>query len=139
MEAKMAATSNPRLNEEVLLTYASLDSYIDKCKFNTEQLKILEMMSHGFSYREIAFELGLNPSTIPGRLTTIYKRIARENEREWRKVTYTNKLNLKTKNCSRCKEDLPATVEFYREHPKTKDGFQTRCKECEKYDYNRKR
>lgn len=121
------------VNQEVIATYASLDKLIAQCKLNKEQMKILEMIELGYELKEIATELGYAHSkNVRKRLGTILKNIVQMNERNWRKVIYVQKLELKTKQCSKCKEDLPATDEFYRPHPITKDGFQSQCKKCEK-------
>lgn len=129
-EGKIAVSGAPRLNEEVIATYATLDEYIKRCKFNEKQTKVLEMTSHGYSNEEIAYELNLNQSTITGRLNTMYKRIVKENEWSWRKSTYENKLELKNKKCSKCKLELPATVEFYSDYNRSRDGFHSICKMC---------
>lgn len=121
-----------RLNEEVVLTYATLDDYIKKCKFSEQQMEVLRLVGEGYLHNEIARELNVQASTIAGKLRTIYRRIAKENEWQWRKCVYVNKLGLRTKQCSKCKEELPGTVEFYRDHTITKDGFQSQCRQCEK-------
>ena len=126
----MAVTGAARLNEEVIHTYASLDRYIEKSNFSREQLEMIRLIGEGYSHEEIAYELKLLTSTIAGRLRTIYKRIIKENEWQWRKSVYVNKLDLKTKRCSKCKEKLPATVEFYYEKDDIESGFHTRCKMC---------
>lgn len=131
-EGKIAVSGAPRLNEEIIATYATLDEYIRKCKFDENQIKILEMTGHGYSNDEIAYELSINKSTITGRLNTMYKRIAKENEWYWRKSTYEKKLDLKNKKCSKCKEELPATVEFYSDNSQSRDGFHSVCKICRK-------
>jgi hypothetical protein len=37
---------------------------------------------------------------------------------------------LKMKTCSKCKEDLPATKEYYHSHKSCKDGLNAVCKKC---------
>lgn len=118
-------------HEELLLTYASLDQYIKQCKLNEVQLKILDLIQQGYYQEEIADILGLRYSTIDGRLQTIYKKIILENERQWRKVMYSDTLGLKSKICSKCKEELPAVSEFFRDDSRSKSGLQSRCKKCE--------
>lgn len=126
----MAITGATSMNEEVMLTYIALDDMINKCNFNEQQKKIIEMISEGYNYEEIAHELELLSTTINGRLKTIYKKIYKENERMWRKCIYNSKLRLKNKRCSKCKEELPATVEFFSENNMSKDGFYSICKTC---------
>lgn len=119
------------LSEEMIITFASLDSYIEKCNFNEQQMKIIKLVEQGYNNQEIASMIGVNQSTIKGRLKTIYRRISKENEWQWRKSVYTNTLGLKSKRCSKCEEELPATPEFYRDDSRKKDGFQSRCRLCE--------
>lgn len=119
-----------RVNEEVIATYVDLDSYIKRCKFDDIQLKVIEMIEHGYTHDEIAEELEVKSSVIKGRLKTIYKRIKKENDWQWRKSLYLNELGLKSKTCSKCSEKLPGTVEFYSNLAKTKDGFHSQCRMC---------
>lgn len=121
------------LNQEVVVTYASLDKLIAQCQFSKEQMTILELIEQGYELKEIASVLKYAHSkNVRKRLNTILKSIVQMNERNWRKVVYIQKLELRTKKCSKCKENLPATDEFYRPHTITKGGFQSQCKECEK-------
>lgn len=124
------AANDKGISEEVMLTYIALDEYIKKCNFNEQQLTMIKMIGEGYSHKEIAEELNLKLSVISGRLKTIYKKIVRENEWQWRKFVYTSKLGLKTKTCSKCNEDLPAVREFYSDLETTKDGFHSQCKKC---------
>lgn len=121
------------VNPEIIATYASIDVLIDQCGFDENQLKIIEMIGQEYTIKEIAEELGLkHEDNIRQRFNKILRDIAKVNERNWRKIVYINKMDLRAKNCSKCKESLPATPEFFRDHSVTKDGFQSRCKECEK-------
>jgi len=65
-------------------------------------------------------------------LDTICKSISDESLRQWRIWAYTHKLELKSKRCSRCGEELPATDEFFGADSRNKDGFQSRCRKCER-------
>jgi len=119
------------LNQEVVATYASLDILIAECNFNKEQMKILEMIEQGYTMKEIADSLGLiDETSIRQRLNKIIRDIANANERNWRKTTYVHMLDLKTKNCIRCKKDLPATNEFYSDDLRNKSGLHSICKTC---------
>ncbi|MEK4025492.1 helix-turn-helix transcriptional regulator [Sporosarcina sp. FSL W7-1283] len=126
----MAVSGAARVNEEVIYTYASLDQTIARCNFNEQQKEMIRLIGEGYSQSEIAFELGLHQSTISGRLQTIYKKIYKENEWLWRKCVYEDKLELKNKICSKCKEEMPATPEFYSDLHKSKDGFHSQCRKC---------
>lgn len=118
------------LSEEVIVTYESLDSLIEKCEFSSLQLNIIRLAEEGYTHQEIGFELGVHSSTIEGRLKTVYGKILEENLRDWRASIYKNTLNLKTKTCSKCKKELPGTPEFYTIREESRDGFRSQCKKC---------
>lgn len=126
----IAVSGIGKVFEEGLVTYASLDDYIKKCKFNEQQLEMIRLIGEGYTHEEIAVLVGLRHSTINGRFQTIYKRIVKENEWQWRKSVYLNRLDLKSKRCSKCSEELPATPEFYSDLLQTKDGFHSQCRKC---------
>lgn len=128
----IAVSGTGKVFQEGLVTYVPLDEYIENCNFNEQQLEMIEMIGNGYNYDEIAEKLDIHPTVIKSRFKTIYKRIYKENEREWRKSVYFHKLGLKNKMCSKCKEELPATVEFYSDNDYSKDGFHSVCKDCRK-------
>lgn len=120
------------LNQELIATYVSLDETIKKCNFNEQQLRLIKMIEQGYSYKEIEEILGIKYRNTKKMLETIYKSIVKTNLQEWRKAVYTNSLGLETKQCSKCKEDLPATDEFFQSRSKiVGDGFYNICKKCE--------
>jgi len=121
------------VNQEAIATYAALDVLIEECKFTKEQMKILKMIEQGYIMKEIADELGLiSEDNIRQRLNKIIRDITKANERNWRKIIYVNKLDLKTKGCSKCKEMLPATNEFFSDDLRNKEGLHSMCKSCRK-------
>lgn len=117
-------------HDEVLATYADLDTYIENCNLSQLQLKMLELVGREYTHDEISFELNILPSSVKSRLETIYKRIKKENDWQYNKYFFTHKLNLKTKQCSKCRENLPAVEEFYSNDNRNKDGFQGQCRKC---------
>lgn len=120
------------INQEVVATYASLDQLIKQCNFNEIQIKMMKMLGEGYTYEDIAESIGAIHSAVPKRLKTIYKKIVRQNDWDWRKVNYKMKLDLIEKRCGKCKENLPATDEFFRKRADNKgDGFYNKCKKCE--------
>lgn len=121
------------VNTEIIATYASIDQLIKQCKFDEKQLKILELLGLEYELKEIAEELGLkHGKEIRKRLNSILKQIANANTWNWRKMMYVNKLDLKTKKCSKCRDDLPAMPEFFRGRSDNKgDGFYNKCLKCE--------
>jgi len=119
------------INQEVVATYLSLDRLIKLCNFTEQQLLLIKMTEQGYTHREIGQAVGIEFQNVKKALTTIYKAIVKENERQWRRVVYTSTLGLKTKKCNKCEEHLPATDEFYRYDTRSKEGFQSRCRKCE--------
>lgn len=118
-------------NVEVIATFASLDDLIRQCKFDETQLKIIQLAEDGYTLKEMAALIGLSHGdNIKKRMNTICKEIVKMNLWNWRKVTYQVELGLKTKKCSNCKEDLPATFEFFSDDNRNKDGFHSICKKC---------
>ena len=119
------------VNNEVIATFASLDELIEQCKFNDTQLKIIKLTEDGYTLKEIATLIGLsNTDNIKKRMNKICKDIVKMNLWNWRKVIYTNDLGLKSKTCSKCKEDLPAVEEFFSPSNQNSDGFFNYCKVC---------
>ncbi|MFJ7982454.1 hypothetical protein ACIQ1D_19555 [Lysinibacillus xylanilyticus] len=130
--SSLDVTGVKSLNQEVVATYTSLDMFIKQCGFTEQQLLLIKMVEQGYTHREIGESTGIEYQNVKKALKTVYKAIVKENERQWRKVMYTSTLGLKTKQCTKCEEHLPATYEFYREDNRSKEGFQTRCRKCEK-------
>ena len=120
------------INQEVVATYASLERLIKQCNFSEQQLTLLKMVEQGYTHREIADVVKIEQNNIARTLKTIYKTIAKENERQWRKSIYVNTLGLKTKQCNKCKENLPATHEFFAEKKDSKDLLHPYCRKCKK-------
>lgn len=119
------------VNQEVVSTFTSLDMLIKQCNFTEQQLLLIKMVEQGYTHREIGQHVGMEYQNVKKALKTVYKAIVKENERQWRKVVYTHTLGLQTKQCTKCEENLPATNEFYRDDTRSKEGLQSRCRNCE--------
>lgn len=128
------------INTELLSTYASLDQIINQCAFNESQLQIIKLYEHGYSYKEIAEKLGLKSNeNIRKRLNTICKEIVKQNLWNWRMTIYHHTLNLKLKDCSKCKNKFPAIDEFFGQDARNKDGCKSYCRKCENSVHTEKR
>lgn len=125
------ATNSLKLNTEVISLFADLDELIKK-SLNKEQIKLLHYIAQDYSYYTIGKILGIPVKTVGSKFNTICLRIKQENDRQWRKVTYINKLQLKTKSCSKCKDILPATDEFFSVNNSSRDLLHSQCKKCKK-------
>ncbi|MFJ5764225.1 hypothetical protein ACIP9C_02620 [Lysinibacillus sp. NPDC093210] len=124
-------SSTLKMNTDVISLFADLDKLIKK-SLDEEQIELLKYIAKDFSYHKIGQLLEIPIKTVGRRLNTICSRIKQENDRQWRKVVYTQKLNLKSKRCSKCKEVLPATDEFYSINNSSKDLYHSQCKKCKK-------
>lgn len=121
------------MNAEAIALFQDLNRMIEKADLSPRQLKIVELVQEGYSLNQIAKKLDVkSTNTISSSFKTACRKMVKQNLWEWRKVTYTQTLELRTKQCSKCKEELPGTVEFYRDDSRNKDMFQSRCKRCEK-------
>ncbi|EON72846.1 hypothetical protein [Lysinibacillus sphaericus] len=127
----VCATNTLKMNTDVISLFADLDELMKKC-LNEEQLKLLEYIAKDYTNYNIGQLLGIPVKTVGRRFHTICLQIKQENDRQWRKVVYTKKLNLKTKRCSKCKERLPATDEFFSLNSSSKDLYHSQCKKCKK-------
>jgi DNA-binding CsgD family transcriptional regulator len=119
------------LNSEAIVLFQDLDRLINNSGLSNEQLKIIKLVQDGYTLEQMIVILGVsNKGIISRKLKVIYKKIINKNLWDWRKVIYTTVLDLKTKQCSKCKENLPATEEFFYVKDDTEDGFHKQCKTC---------
>lgn len=125
------ATNSLKMNTDVISLFADLDGLIKK-SLNEEQIKLLAYITKDYSYYSIGKILGIPVKTVGSRFNTICLKIKQENDRQWRKTVYINKLKLITKRCSKCNEVLPATDEFFSLNSSSKDHFHSQCKKCKK-------
>lgn len=121
------------LNAEAIALFQDLDKLIESAKLTDYQLRLVRLVQDGYTLEQMAEIMDSASKTIISRrLKAIYKKLVEKNLWDWRKVTYTNVLELKNKKCSKCKENLPATAEFFRGRSDNKgDGFYNNCKKCE--------
>ena len=129
--SSLDVTGVKAINQEVVATYASLDSLIELCGFTEQQLLLIKMVEQGYTHREIGEAIKIDNQNVKKALKTVYKAIVKENERQWRRVIYTSTLGLKTKQCNKCEEHLPATDEFFGGDNRNQDGLQSACKKCD--------
>ena len=45
-------------------------------------------------------------------------------------LKYLKESDMENKECTRCKESFPVTLDYFYKNPRGRDGFQTRCKTC---------
>lgn len=124
------ATGAYSVNTEVIVTYVELDNLVKACNFSESELKVIELKGLGYTLAEISAATGVQSTYINSLIKKVVKKIVQENLRKWRIWAYKEKLNLKTMKCSKCKNDLPATEEFFAPDYSKKTGFRGICKNC---------
>jgi len=129
-DINMSSCDLDTFNFDILHTYIDLDNLINNCDFNDKQKIILDMYMHQYTEQEIAEELEDDIRNINGIINSICKKIVDENLRNWRKVIYKNKFQLKEKKCSKCGENLPGTDEFFYAKYDNKDNLHNICIKC---------
>lgn len=119
--------------DEVTCLYIWIDEILDRMNITKRQKDLLDRFINSSSELEIAMEDGQSVQNINRIINTICKNISGEALRDWRKWVYKEKLGMRTKNCSKCKSELPATIEFFRARRNSRgDGFYNQCKKCER-------
>lgn len=121
------------LSEEVICLYVYLDECINNCSLTDKQLIILKKYMDGFTEEEIANDLSVTQQAINGIINSCCKKIVEYNHQKWKnEFILWNKKKVETnyKQCSKCKEFLPATEEYFSHKGDTKDGFHPYCKKC---------
>lgn len=120
--------------EEIICTYADLDNLIGKVKLNKIQGEILDLYMKGYDECEVAEELNIKEVTVDSTINTICKKVVEVNYEQWKSWIYwgVKRATSDYKKCSKCKEMLPATDEYFTPVDQRKDGFHPYCKECNK-------
>lgn len=122
------------LPEEVICLYVWLDECVNKCGLTDKQLEILEKYMDDDTEEEIAKDLNVAPSTINGVINSCCKKISNYANEKWKnEYILWNKKKVTTnyKKCSKCKEFLPTTDEYFRKRLDTKDKLMYICRKCE--------
>lgn len=130
------------LSDDVLCLYADLDKLIKKANFNGYQCKVLNLYTCGYIESDIAEELGVEMQSINRMIDNMCEVLCELNYQDW-KLDYVFwnkvKVNSNYKKCSKCKEFLPSTEEYFSPNPLSKDSFYSICRKCKQIiDKNRK-
>lgn len=128
-----ASTDLSLYEEEIICTYADLDSLISKIKLNKIQNEVLDLYMNGYDECEIAEELSIKEVTVDSTINSICKKVVDVNYELWKSNIYwnTKRVTSDYKKCSKCKEMLPANEEYFGFHPNTNDNLQSMCKRCD--------
>lgn len=121
------------LSEDVICLYADLDNLIRQAKFNDRQNKVLNMYTYGHSEEDISDLLQVERQSVNRMIDNICIRLNEINNENW-KMNYVywdiKRVNTRFKQCSRCKEWLPMTEEYYSPDVRNRNGLQSICKKC---------
>lgn len=107
-----------------------LEKLIDKCEFNDNQEKILEMVRDGIEQERIGEMLGTTKQNISYAINIIINKIIKEYEKEYSNWYYLNKVKGTYKKCNRCGEIK--LIQEFDILSTTKDGYNNTCKDCRK-------
>lgn len=121
------------LPDEVICLYTWLDECIEKCGLTDKQLNILNKYMDDNTEEEIATDLNVTQQTVNGIINSCCKKISNYNNQKWKnEFILWSKQKVKTnyKQCSKCKESLPTTEEFFSLNTYSKDNLHSICKNC---------
>ena len=127
-----------KYSEDIICLYADVDCLLEKANLSKKQWEVINLYMRGYTEREIAYVLSDDARNIIGTINSICKKICEVNKESWKQdFIYWDKMKVKNnfKQCTKCKEYLPATGEYFYREKTTKDGLQMLCIKCfnEKY------
>lgn len=121
-------------DEDIICTYADLDYLLKKADLSKKQWEVIELYMDGYTEREIAEELGDDVRNVVGTIRSVCNKLCDTNFDIWKhEFIYWSKVKVKTnyKQCTKCKQWLPATEEYFSPRNDRLDGLENRCKKCE--------
>lgn len=121
------------INEELVCLYLTLDNYIEKCKFNEKQIKILNLYQDGNTENDIASILDTKQQNINDIINTCVNQIQDYSKEEWlnKYILWNKKKTTDSwKKCTKCKEFLPVTEKHFK-YDTTNKRFKSRCRQCD--------
>lgn len=121
------------LKEDVICIYADLDRLIEKARLNDVQKEFIELYMKGYTEKDIAEIHNRKEVTVNSTINSACKKIVEANFESW-KLDYIfwniKRVDSNFKQCTKCKEYLPATGEYFSPDLRNKDGLQAFCKKC---------
>lgn len=125
------------INEDTLVTYASLDNIIDSCsdRLHDIQKKSLKLLMLGFDYNDVSNMLKLNLNK--PFFSNIYRIIFDEYciIREDYYIIISNKKKLDFKYCSKCNRNKIANKDNFTKNPRGKSSLYSICQVCRVNSY----
>ena len=124
------------LCEEIICLYIWLDDMIKKANLTKTQKGIINLYMGGYNESDIVEKLNISRQSVNGTIKSACQRILKAVEENWKlDFAYWNKVKVDTdfKQCSKCKENLPATEEYFGTDERNKDNFKSYCKKCDNY------
>jgi len=120
-------------NYAIQILYIDLDRLIKKCTFTNKQKVVLShFYLEGYDMKEIAEVLNDDERNIKGIINSICNKILKEAQANYKlNNLYWNYVKVPAwKTCTQCKEQFPATEEYFSPKDDAKDGLHPYCKEC---------
>ena len=121
------------LKEDVICIYADLDRLIEKARLNDIQKEFIELYMKGYTEKDIAEIHNRKEVTVNSTINSACKKIVEANFESW-KLDYIfwniKRVDNNFKQCTKCKEYLPATEEYFSPHEKGLYGLHPYCKKC---------
>ena len=123
------------MSDTIICVYADLDNLIKKTRFTKVQKEILDLHMIGYTTNEISEYTKTEKRSVENALNLACESISETNYQHWKlNYVFWNKKRVATdfKQCSKCKEFLPMTEEYFRQRiDGYGDGFYNNCRECE--------
>jgi hypothetical protein len=120
-------------NDDIICLYIDIDKLLERANLSEKQWQIISLYMDGYTEREIAYELNDDVRNIIGTINSVCKKICELNYESWKyDFIYWDKVKVRTnfKQCTKCKEYLPATREYFSPHEKGLYGLHPYCKKC---------
>jgi len=122
-----------KYNEDIICLYADLDKLLKRANLSERQWEIINLYMDGYVEREIAYELNDDVRNIIGTINSVCKKVCELNYESWKYdfiIGIKFKVKTNYKQCTKCKEYLPATGEYFSPNKQFKEGFFPYCKKC---------
>ena len=122
-----------KYSEDIICLYVDVDHLLERANLNDRQNEIINLYMEGYNEKEIAYILNDDMRNINGIIYSVCKKLCEINNESWKyNFIYWDKVKVRTnyKQCTKCKEYLPATGEYFSPDKRNNDGLHSNCKKC---------
>ena len=122
----------PIFYEMLDIMYIDLDKIIEESHLTNRQRLLIDRLMYGYNFQDIRDLYGEDVATNTRIFRSCVKRLKEQYDQDWEfgLQWYKKRTNVNWKQCSKCKEWLPCSNEYFSPKKDGKDGFQAFCKEC---------